>query len=213
MTRTKICGVTRETDLDAAVEAGADAVGVTAGVTVETPREVSLDRASELLAAVPPFVTSVLVTMPDSVERAVELVETTGPDAVQLHGALDPEAIRTVRERAPAAVLAAVDVQAPDVTAYADAADAVLVDSTDESGAGGTGETHDWERTRALVEATDTPVVLAGGLTPDNVMHAVRTARPFAVDVASGVESAGGVKDHDAVASFVDRVARTRVEP
>jgi len=211
MTRVKICGITTEADLAAVVAAGADAVGVTAAVAVDTPREVSVERATTLVGSVPPFVTSVLVTMPDGVERAVELVEATAPDAVQLHGALGPDAIEQVRERAPAQVVAAVDAQAADVVAYADAADAVLVDSTDEQGGGGTGETHDWERTRALAEATDTPVVLAGGLTPTNVMQAVKTARPFAVDVASGVESEGGVKDHEAVETFIDRATRVRV--
>ena len=211
MTRVKICGVTTEEDLTAVVAAGADAVGVTAAVSVDTPREVSVARATTLADAVPPLVTSVLVTMPDSVERAVELAETVTPDAVQLHGNLGPDAIEQVRERAPTQVLAAVDAQAADVAAYADAADAVLVDSADEQGGGGTGETHDWERTRALAEATDTPVILAGGLTPTNVMQAVKTARPFAVDVASGVESDGGVKDHEAVETFIDRATRVRV--
>ena len=205
MTRAKICGITRESDLDAVVAAGADAVGLTAAVAVDTPREISLTRAADLAAAVPPFVTSVLVTMPDSVDRAVELVERVAPDAVQLHGNLGPDDIAAVRERAPAKVIAAVDATDPDVESYADAADALLVDSVDEQGGGGTGETHDWERTAELVTSLDAPVVLAGGLTPDNVAEAVETVRPFAVDVASGVEAEGGVKDHDAVRRFVER--------
>ncbi|SDF56954.1 phosphoribosylanthranilate isomerase [Halorientalis regularis] len=205
MTRAKICGITRETDLDAVVAAGADAVGLTAAVTVDTPRETSITRATDLAAAVPPFVTSVLVTMPDSVDRAVELVDRVEPDAVQLHGNLRPDAIAAVRERAPVKVIAAVDATDSAVDAYADAADALLVDSVDEQGGGGTGETHDWERTADLVADLQTPVILAGGLTPDNVAEAVETVRPFAVDVASGVEAEGGVKDHDAVRQFVER--------
>ena len=205
MTRAKICGITRESDLDAVVAAGADAVGLTAAVAVDTPREISLTRAADLAAAVPPFVTSVLVTMPDSVDRAVELVERVAPDAVQLHGNLGPDDIAAVRERAPAKVIVAVDATDPDVESYADAADALLFDSVDEQGGGGTGETHDWERTAELVTSLDAPVVLAGGLTPDNVAEAVETVRPFAVDVASGVEAEGGVKDHDAVRRFVER--------
>jgi phosphoribosylanthranilate isomerase len=205
MTRAKICGITRETDLDAVVAAGADAVGLTAAVTVDTPRETSITRATDLAAAVPPFVTSVLVTMPDSVDRAVELVDRVEPDAVQLHGNLGPDAIAAVRERAPVKVIAAVDATDSAVDAYADAADALLVDSVDEQGGGGTGETHDWERTADLVADLQTPVILAGGLTPDNVAEAVETVRPFAVDVASGVEAEGGVKDHDAVRQFVER--------
>jgi phosphoribosylanthranilate isomerase len=204
MTRAKICGITREDDLDAVVAAGADAVGITAAVSVDTPREVSVERATALAAAVPPFVTSVLVTMPDTVSRAVELVERVEPDAVQLHGELEPGDVTAVRERAPAQVVAAVDATDATVDAYADAADALLVDSVDEQGGGGTGETHDWERTAELVADLQTPVILAGGLTPANVAGAVETVRPFAVDVASGVEAEGGIKDHDAVRRFVE---------
>jgi phosphoribosylanthranilate isomerase len=98
-------------------------------------------------------------------------------------------------------VVAAVDA-GDDVAALDGHADALLVDSTDESGAGGTGETHDWERAAALVEDLDTPVVLAGGLAPANVGRAVRTVRPYAVDVASGVERDGAV-DPERVRSFV----------
>ncbi|MFB6178251.1 MAG: phosphoribosylanthranilate isomerase [Halorientalis sp.] len=212
MTRTKVCGITRETDLHAAVDAGADALGFTAAVTVDTPREIDVDRAADLVAQVPPFVTSVLVTMPETVGRAVELVETVEPDAVQLHGTLGPDEVATVRKRVPSKVLIAVDAEDSEIGAYAQAADALVVDSVDEQGGGGTGETHDWERTRELVTDLDVPVVLAGGLTPANVAEAVETVRPFAVDAASGVERDGGIKDHDAVQRFVERATRARVE-
>jgi phosphoribosylanthranilate isomerase len=211
MTRAKICGITCESDRDAAVAAGADAVGITAAVTVDTPRQVSTERAAVLAAAVPPFVASVLVTMPDTVSRAVGLVERVDPDAVQLHGSLGPEDVAAVRERAPAQVVAAVDATDAAVDAYADAADALLVDSVDEQGGGGTGETHDWARTAELVADLQTPVILAGGLTPDNVAEAIETVEPFAVDVASGVEFEGGRKDHDAVRRFVERAESVEV--
>lgn len=204
-TRAKVCGITREADLRAAVEAGADAVGVIAAVTVDSPREVAAERARELLDAVPPFVTGTLVTMPGNAEAAVRLVERLEPDAVQVHG-LAPDRVAALRVRAPVPVLAAVD--AADAPRYADAADALVVDSLDDEGGGGTGETHDWSRTRDLVAALDVPVVLAGGLTPDNVATAVRTVRPFAVDVASGVEREGGVKDPEAVRAFVRHANR-----
>jgi len=202
-TRVKVCGVTRERDRDAVVAAGADAVGVIADVAVETPREVDSGTAVDLVAGVPPLVTSVLVTMPDSVEEAVALVDRVEPDAVQVHAGLSPAHLGALGERVDQAVLAAVDADAPELGAYAASADAVLVDSVDEAGAGGTGETVDWERTRERVAGLDVPVVLAGGLTPDNVAAAVEAVEPFAVDVATGVEREGGVKDHDAVERFV----------
>lgn len=211
MTRVKVCGFTREDDLAAAVAAGVDAVGLIAGVTVETPREIDLADASRLAATVPPLVSAVLVTMPDDADEARRRIERVRPDAVQLHG-LDPADVATLAD-APADVIAAVDPTDPDLDAYAGAADALLVDSIDDMGGGGTGETHDWERTREIVDSLDVPVILAGGLTPQNVATAVETVDPFAVDVASGVEREGGVKDHDAVGRFVERATRARIAP
>jgi phosphoribosylanthranilate isomerase len=203
MTRVKLCGVTTEGDRDAAVAAGADAVGVVVDVEVDTPREVSVDRAADLLAALPPFVTGVAVTMPGTVADALALQERVGADAVQVHGALAPAAVAELRERTAADVIAGVG---PDeAAAYAGSADAILVDSVDADGGGGTGETHDWTAARALVADLDTPVVLAGGLTPDNVRQAVEAVDPFAVDTASGVERRGGEKDHGAMRAFVER--------
>ena len=209
MTRVKICGIARQSDLDVAVDAGADAIGLIAGVTVDTPREITLEQATDLAASVPPLVSSVLVTMPGDAEQARERVEQVQPDIVQLH-AIDPEIVAAL-EDAPAKVVAVVDPTDPDIESYAEAADALLVDSVDAEGGGGTGETHDWERTRDLVADLDVPIVLAGGLTPENVAEAVETVDPFAVDVASGVESEGGVKDHDAVRTFIQRATRAQV--
>jgi phosphoribosylanthranilate isomerase len=203
MTRVKICGITREIDRDAAIEAGADAIGIIHDVPVDTPRDVDRETATDLAAGVPPLVTSVLVTMPETVESAVTVTEAVEPDAVQIHSGLTPAEIGALGRRLDQQVIAGVDADSDDITAFADSADAVLVDSVDSEGAGGTGETHDWERTREHVAALESPVILAGGLTPENVGEAVRTVSPFAVDTASGVESAGGRKDHESVAQFI----------
>ena len=203
--RAKICGVTSETDRDAAVAAGADAVGFITGVPVETPRAIPTDVAADLASGLPPFVTSVLVTMPESVQDAVALQERVRADAVQVHGTPSPEHVGGLGERLDAAVVASVDSHEPAIGAYADAAELLLVDSTTDEGAGGTGEPHDWERTRDVVDSVETPVALAGGLTPANVREAIETVHPFAVDTASGVEREDGVKNHDAVRAFVER--------
>ena len=210
MTRAKVCGLTSEEDLRVAVDAGADAVGLISGVSVCTPREIPVSQAVSMAKSVPPFVTSVLVTMPDTPRAAGDLAAAVQPDAVQLHGA-DPADVGSISDMG-IPVVAAVSVDEPDIDAYAETADALLVDSTDESGAGGTGRTHDWDRSADLVADLDVPVILAGGLTPENVRRAVRTARPFAVDVASGVEATGGVKDHDAVRRFVRNAVEVPVD-
>ncbi|WP_252698901.1 phosphoribosylanthranilate isomerase [Natronosalvus vescus] len=209
MTRVKICGITQKDDLDAAVEAGADAVGIVCDVSIETPREVTADRATALVDAAPPFVTTVLVTMPTGPERAIELAEAVEPDVMQLHGGMRPGDLAYLRAKIDAAVFLAID--AEDVSAaemYDDIADALVVDSVDEHGAGGTGETHDWEQTREAVSALESPVILAGGLTPSNVTEAIETVSPYAVDVSSGIEATPGTKDHEAVRAFVDAARR-----
>ena len=204
MVRVKICGVTNDRDLRAVERAGADAVGLIADVPVDTPREIPLDGAAALADAAPPFLTTTLVTMPESVEAAVETAEAVGADVIQVHGDLDPEELRAIRGSIRAKLIAAVDAEEPDrVRAVAPAVDAVLMDSVDDAGAGGTGETHDWDATAGVAASVDAPVVLAGGLTPHNVAKAVEAVRPFAVDVASGVERSGGQKDHDALDAFV----------
>jgi phosphoribosylanthranilate isomerase len=215
MTRAKICGLTRAADRDAAVAAGAHALGFVVDVPVETPREIAPSRAAALVAGVPPFVSTVLVTMPGTPARATELVERVDPDAVQAHGSLAPDELETLADATSARVIATVDAESTadetaDVERYAAVADALLVDSMGEGGAGGTGRTHDWERTRDVVRGADAPVILAGGLTPENVSRAVRAVEPFAVDVASGVERDGGEKDRAALETFVERATGAR---
>ena len=208
MVRVKVCGITRETDLRAVAAAGADAVGAICDVPVETPREVSRERARELFDVAPPFLSTVLVTMPDSVEHARELACDVRPDVLQLHADFSADELASLRAEGVRVVpvVGATDIER--ARAVEPAVDAILVDTPSESGAGGTGQTHDWDASRALVDAVDVPVVLAGGLTPANVTDAVETVAPASVDVASGVETSGGIKDHDAVRAFVTAAKR-----
>ncbi|WP_436344003.1 phosphoribosylanthranilate isomerase [Natronorubrum sp. FCH18a] len=211
MTRVKICGLTNEDDLRTAVEAGADALGIICDVPVDTPREVTIERAKELVAAAPPFVTTVLVTMPAGPEHAIELAAAIESDAVQIHGSIGPGDLSYLRVKIDSQLLLAVDADdAATAETYDDVVDGLIVDTPGEDGGGGTGETHDWDRTRLAAADLESPLILAGGLTPDNVENAVRTVEPFAVDVASGVEANGGVKDPDAVRSFIDRAKNAR---
>lgn len=203
-TRVKICGIRTTEELQLAVAAGADAIGLLCAVPVDTPREVSVDRASRLADAVPPFVTAVLVTMGDSAEEIATLADAVDPDAVQVHGAIPPNEVdQLAADRTVIRACEATDEEG--IRGAAAVADAVLLDSTDEGGAGGTGRTHDWSRASDVVERLDAPVILAGGLTPGNVPDAVDRVRPFGVDVASGVEGESG-KDPAAVHAFIDAV-------
>ncbi|RQG96938.1 phosphoribosylanthranilate isomerase [Natrarchaeobius oligotrophus] len=213
MTRVKICGLTTEADLEIAVDAGADAVGVIADVPVDTPRDVSTDRAATLVASAPPFVTTVLVTMARSSDpdRITDLVSAVEPDVLQLHGVLELDDPDDLAARIDREFVAAIDAdEVTEAARFDDLVDAFLVDTPAADGGGGTGRTHDWDRTRAAADSLESPTILAGGLTPENVAEAVRTVEPFAVDVASGVEATGGVKDDDAVRSFVARAKAAR---
>jgi len=209
MVRVKICGVTNGADLRAVADAGADAVGVISEVSVDTPREVDLAQAAELTSTAPPFLTTVLVTMPETPEDAVDAVRTVTPDVVQLHGEFSPDEIGYIRAETEAKVVPVVDYDEPERARELDeAADALLVDSTGDGGGGGTGETGDWGAAAELRRDLVSPVVLAGGLTPENVAEAAATVEPFAVDVASGVERSPGAKDHASVSRFVRNAGR-----
>lgn len=216
MARVKICGLRRERDMRVAAAAGADAVGFITDVSVDTPREVDPAWAAALAESAPPFVTTVAVTMPDTVDDAVALVEQIHPDAIQIHAEFTPDEVKELGERTTVDVFVAIDASEADRARELEGvADALLVDSLTEQGAGGSGETHDWEATRSLVTELSTPIVLAGGLTPDNVAEAIATVAPTAVDVASGVEIPGGdgAKDDRAIRAFVENAGRTLQYP
>ena len=197
MVRVKICGITNSDDARHAADCGADALGFV--FYAGSPRCVTPEQARELVAGLPPFVTRVGLFVNDDPVRIRAIIASCGLDAVQLHGDEPPadcvlppcRVIKGVRPR-HAADLAA-------LAAYPVAA--LLVDAAVPGQFGGTGQLADWEL--AAVLAARQRVILAGGLTPANVAAAVRQVRPYAVDVASGVESAPGRKNPDLVAQFI----------
>lgn len=201
-TRVKICGITDEADAALAVAVGADAVGV---VLAESPRRVTLEQAKEALSAVPPLVTRVGVFVDAEPAFVAEAVRTLRLGAVQLHGDEPPEACAN----APVPAIKAFRVSGPEalaaIGAYRGAVGAVLLDARVPGARGGTGVTFDWEAVRGALPSW-APVVVAGGLHAENVGTAIRTLRPYAVDVSSGVESAPGVKDPAKVRRFMAAV-------
>lgn len=204
MVRVKVCGFTDEGDLRAACDAGIDAVGIN---LAQGPRRVDLARAAALCAATPPFVTAVLLFVDAGADEILAAVAATRADAVQLHGDEPPELAAALRREIQ--VIKAVRVRdaatLDAVAAYP--ADAYLLDAYVPGEAGGTGA--GWDHGLLAGRDLGRPVILAGGLAPANVAAAIAATRPWAVDVASGVEFAPGRKDAALVAALVAAVRST----
>jgi phosphoribosylanthranilate isomerase len=205
--KVKICGITQKEDLDAAAATGADAVGFVVG-TAASPRNISLEKAEKLIRQVPPFVKSVLVTVPTSIDKLTETYKKLNPDAIQIHGG-NLLAAASVRLKFPnTPLIKAVNANSPNALDEASRAlkifDAVLLDSFTKGKYGGTGIVHDWKLSNRIKQAIHpTPLILAGGLNPENVAEAVRVVQPYAVDVSSGVELQPGIKDHQKMMNFI----------
>jgi phosphoribosylanthranilate isomerase len=199
-TRIKICGLTREADVDAAVEAGADAVGFV--MYERSPRYVTVTRAAELARRLPPFVMPValFVNAADAlVDAAIDAIPQL---LLQFHGDESPQACaRPGRPYLRAARMTA-DLDLLDFATRFAHAQAILLDAHVE-GYGGGGKVFDWSLVRSAVPL---PVVLSGGLHAANVIQGIQQLRPWAVDVSSGVESAKGIKDAEAIRRFCDAV-------
>ncbi|MCW4015996.1 MAG: phosphoribosylanthranilate isomerase [Candidatus Bathyarchaeota archaeon] len=213
--RVKICGLTREEDLAVAVAAGADAVGFLVGVP-SSPRNLTLEKAKTLLKQVPVFVDSVVVTPPTSIEWLVKVCERLKPSAIQIHGKemLDSSKIhKKIKEtRLIKTVYVTKDALNEKAIEELKTFDAVLLDSFIKGQYGGTGKVHDWMLSRQIKEAvTPVPVILAGGLKPENVKDAILAVHPYAVDVASGVEASPAIKDHKKVRAFIENAKQIKL--
>ena len=193
----KICGITNLEDAQGALEAGADALGF---VLSESPRRVDAERAAEIVAALPAGTLTVGVFRNEPPERVAVLVEAGGFAAAQVHSRDPAGDVGFLRPRIPF-LIEAVPVTAVGGLARAirSEADLVLVDSARP----GSGLVFDWSALGDL--SAGRRIVLAGGLSPENVARAVRRVRPYGVDVSSGVEASPGRKDHGRVRSFVER--------
>ena len=192
----KVCGITRVSDALHAVEQGATALGFV--LWPKSPRAVTVDRAAEIIAELPSHVMTVGVFVNEPVDSIRYAADHAHLTAVQLHGDEPP----AYADALDWPVIRAVSVGEIDAAADAwSAGTALLVDNIDPVRRGGTGDAIDW--TRAAGVAKTRRVVLAGGLTPENVAAAIRAVHPFGVDVSSGVEAAPGVKDLDKVTQFI----------
>jgi phosphoribosylanthranilate isomerase len=213
--RVKICGIRCRRDLDIALAAGADALGFIVGARHRTEDELSPGDAASLVALLPPFVSSVLVTHLQEPRAILAISQEVAATTLQLQDAMAAEAIHELRCRLPGVkLIQAIHVldegAIPAARAAEAAVDALLLDSRTADRIGGTGQPHDWTISRKIVEQAMKPVILAGGLKPENLTRALSTVGPAAVDVNSGVEDAAGHKDPDRCRAFV-RLAHASV--
>jgi len=197
-TRIKICGVRDAETALVAAECGADSVGLV--FVSSSPRCVSIDEAYDIQSVLPAFVTSVGLFVNPKAEQYLTTMVQADLDLGQLHGKESEPLVREIGPDLIKAVRYTRETIEADLRKWSriDELDAVLIDGGD----GGTGERADWEHLATVVEACDHPVILAGGLTPENVGEAIRLVKPYAVDVSSGVESEPGLKDPAKIAAF-----------
>lgn len=201
-TRVKICGITRPEDAQAVVAAGADAIGLV--FYPPSPRAVTLQQAQAVVAAVPAFVSVTALFVDPDPKQVQEILEGVRIDLIQFHGDEDSDFcsqfnhpyIKAIRVRQASDVVASC-VRFPDALG-------ILLDSYKPGVPGGTGETFDW----SLIDNSQLtkPIILAGGLNPENVADAINQVHPFAVDVSGGVEASKGIKDHSKVNAFLSEV-------
>lgn len=205
--RIKICGMTRRADLEMAAALGVDAVGF---VFAQSPRRITPEAARGLADVLPPFVSRVGVFVdadPDTVQHTAAVCNL---DWIQLHGRESPEYCAALGLN----ILKAIRVRDRDSIAcmkpYQGRVAGFVLDTYVKGTVGGTGKSFDWRLVEQAKEYG--PVILAGGLTPEDVQEAIRVARPYGVDVSSGVETAPGIKDHDKMRRFVEQVRSCRRE-
>ena len=209
--RIKICGVKTETDIDVIVEAGADAAGFLVGQLHASPDFILPSTAARLVGKLPPYLVPVLVTQLTESEEILELVFKSGINTVQLHDYISLNELKSLRAALPASgkIILAVNIAdnkySTELDTYYPSIDAVLLDSCNPAigGMGGTGLVHDWDASFEFVKKCVLPVTLAGGLSPDNIVSAIRKVKPYAVDANSFLKNSQGERDLQACCEFV----------
>lgn len=197
--KVKICGITNLDDALAAIEAGADALGFV--FYPDSPRHIFPEQAAAIIRKLPPFITTVGLFVDEPPESVNATADLCGLDIVQLHGDEPPSYCNLIQRR----VIKAFRIK--NITSLEPTGDyqvsSILLDAWSPSAHGGTGRTFNWEI--AAAASVSTRIILAGGLTPENVAEAINRVKPYAVDVSSGVESSPGQKDADKIRRFINQ--------
>lgn len=218
--RVQIAGVSSLDEALACERAGVDALGFTVRLPTGIHDGLTEDKARSIIAALPPFISTVAITYVDNAREAVELCRFLGVTTLQLHGDFPTSEIPLLRAGLPhLRVIRSLHVVGPEsverVRDVQRRVDAIILDTYDAvtGKRGATGMTHDWELSRAIVARCRVPVILAGGLNPDNVVAAIEKVAPWGVDVHTGVEDEHGRRDLDKVAAFVRRAKSAVAAP
>lgn len=207
-TRIKVCGITEKADAQGAVDLGADGLGFI--FTDKSPRNIEPEKAREIIKSLPPFVEAVGVFVNQAFDVVNDIMQYCGLTIIQLHGSESPQYCESISCRVVKSFGIGPDSLRPEKRPRYDDYEGLvagyLLDTFHEKMSGGTGQPFDW----SLLETLRPPghVILAGGLNPDNVGAAIRTVRPFAVDVNSGVEFEPGRKDLEKLAAFMQEVRK-----
>ena len=209
--RIKICGIKTKEDLDAAITADADAVGFLVGQIHSSKDFILPSTAGRLAGQLSPYISPVIVTHLTEAKSIMDILVKAGINTVQLHGGNSVDDIRKLRDLMPLngkiIFTASVGERCePDLEDYYPYLDAVLLDTCDKQTGqvGGTGKTHNWDISAAIVKDCHVPVILAGGLTPDNVVEAIATVNPFGVDANSGLKNDDGGRCPEKCRAFVE---------
>lgn len=210
--RVQIAGVSTLEEALAAERAGADALGFTVRLPTGIHDGLTEAKARSIVAALPPFVSSVAITYVAGARAAVDLCRYLGASTLQLHGDFPTQDLPLIRAGLPhLKLIRAVHVTGDEAIARARAlerqVDAIILDTYDPATGrhGATGKTHDWSISREIVKASRVPVILAGGLNPDNVADAIAQVSPWGVDVHTGVEDADGTRNLAKLRRFIER--------
>ncbi len=198
--KVKVCGITSLSDAVAAAILGADALGFI--FYKKSPRFIEPERARKIISRLPPMVKTVGVFVDEEPENIKEIGEICGLDLFQLHGEESPELCKGLMPRSLKAIRIRDKARDEEIHAYKDSVRGILLDTWSKHAKGGTGKTFNWKIARDIVKGFEVPVILAGGLNPENIRDAVKKVRPYGVDVSSGVEKAPGVKDHGLLEEF-----------
>lgn len=199
-TRVKICGITRRQDAEFAIELGADALGLV--FYPASPRAVTVEQAKEIVEVLPPFVSIVALFVDAEPEQVNECIAALPIDILQFHGDESPEYCEQFNLPYLKAIRMHDEVNLLMLATSYSSASALLLDSYQPGVPGGTGQTFDW----SMINKIDKAIILAGGLTAENVAMAIKQVKPYAVDVSGGVEQAAGIKDQQKVRAFMQEV-------